>query len=298
MRKGFALIELMTVVFILGVFAAFFTPKYAISLKRAREAQCLATRQNVKKAEMVYGYDHDGAFAEDLSVLKANNYLDRMPKCSEGGTYVWVSTNPPVLACSVHYWPFTSASTAAVTSPVAGNPLPPVPAYSFASDFDSMSGLYGNVGQWAAADGLLYNIGSSTHKIFFQTNESASSLKNYSVNLTASSSGPYGVYYRSDGKSSTNGYLFYYTSLGFRVYSSKNGSLSLLKSVSLPKGFSPYGQTHNVEITVNGSNHSVRVDGKEYMNFNNSLFTSGTAGLYTASSSQGTKFDAVSITKI
>ncbi len=294
MRKGFAIIELMTAVFIMGILASFFAPKYIYAVKRARQSQCMATRENIKKAEMLYSYDHNFAFAEDINELVKGNYLDRRPYCSEGGTYVWVSTNPPVLACSVHYWPFTQTQ-----NPVSQGPLPPVKAEPvFYSDFDNMSGLYGLVGQWGNTDGKIYNIGSTQHKLFFDLKTSTGSLKDYSVNVTAETSGPYGIYYRSDGERATNGYLFYYTATKIYVYSSTGGSLKTIASANMPKGFSPYGQAHNVEISVQGTNHSVKIDGKEYLNFGDSKYSSGVAGLFTNSKSQYTYFDAAKITAL
>lgn len=296
MRKGFTVIEMMTVVMILGVFASYFTPKYVISMKKAREVQCLATRENIKKAAVLYSYDHDGEFPTDISVLYEKGYLDKKPYCTEGGTYVWVSTTTLVLACSVHYWPFTQVSTAPVSG---GGTLPPQPVYSFASDFNDGSDLYNTFGKWGFQNGFMYNIGSNTHKAFFNVDGGPSSLKDYKLNLTASATIPYGIYYRSDGQYKTNGYMFYYTNTSFRVYLSKNGSLyTTIASVNVPKGFSAYGQSHNIEISVSGNNHSIKVDGKEYLKFTDSRYSSGTGGVYTSGSSNSVQFDAATIEKI
>ncbi len=294
MRKGFTVIEMMTVVMILGVFTSYFIPKYIISIKRAKESQCLATRENIKKAAMIYSYDHDGEFPANISILYEKGYLDKKPYCTEGGTYLWVSTTTPTLACSVHYWPFTQISTNPVSG---GGPLPPQPIYSFASDFNDMSGLYNTFGRWGFRNGFMYNIGSGTHKAFFKVDGGPSSLKDYKLNLTASATRPYGIYYRSDGQYRTNGYMFYYNNRYFGAYLSRNGKFYSIASVRVPRGFSAYGQSHNVEISVSGSNHSIKVDGREYLKFKNSTYSSGTGGVYTYSSSNGVKFDAVTIEK-
>lgn len=294
MKKGFVLIELMTALFIIGVLASYFIPTYTVLLKRAKEAQCLETRKNIEKAEILYSYDHDGAFG-DIDELVRNGYLNKRPKCEDGGVYVWVSTTSNILGCSVHYWPFTSTTT--TNTPVGNEQMPPTPVYVFASDFNDETGLYNAVGNWVTSNGFLYATSNGANKIFFDMKESTSNLKDYKVDITATATKPYGIYYRSDGKPNANGYFFYYNGVSFAVYSSVNGKTSLIKSVSVPRGFSPYGQTHNVQIIVSGSNHSVLVDGVQYLSFTDYRYTSGTVGLY-ASGANGVKFDAATIENI
>ncbi len=59
---GFSLIELLIVAAIIGVVAAIIIPTYASSIRRANEANAVATVKTIKTAQMKYVMKHDGKY--------------------------------------------------------------------------------------------------------------------------------------------------------------------------------------------------------------------------------------------
>lgn len=105
---GFTLVELMMVVLIIAALVMIAVPRYVDSARRAAEATCQATRTTVELADYAY-YLQNSAWAPTVNGL-AGDWLTRIPKCPNGGTYAWIDAptkDLPArsLGCSIHYFP-------------------------------------------------------------------------------------------------------------------------------------------------------------------------------------------------
>ncbi len=76
-KKGFTLIELMIVVAVIGVIAAFAVPNLVKSKSAGREAAGIAAVRSLGNAQVMYvSVRNSGTFAADLSVLEAAGLID------------------------------------------------------------------------------------------------------------------------------------------------------------------------------------------------------------------------------
>lgn len=281
-RPAFTLMEMMVSVAIIGVLAAAVTPKVVLAVRKSKISQCAANRAVIEQAETRYRIEHDKTPSASITELKDGRYLDRVPYCTAGGIYVWVSTSAAVVGCSMHYWPFEPA--------VSQAPL-------FSSDFSSMSMIKVLSGKWVIAHDVMKNISDGEARVSFGDN----SWKDYSLTLNATldrGSG-YGVYYRADGKAAISGYVFQYDpGLGggtFLVRKVVAGVESApIASVSIPAGFPVYDVQHQIQISVVGSEQNIYVDGNKVLTLTDTAFTSGSAGLRTWDSTRA-EFDSVTI---
>ena len=75
--KGFTLIELMIVVAVIGVIAAFAVPNLRQSKTAAHEGAAISAVRNLGKAQVTYvTVRNSGTFAPDLSTLEAAGLID------------------------------------------------------------------------------------------------------------------------------------------------------------------------------------------------------------------------------
>jgi prepilin-type N-terminal cleavage/methylation domain-containing protein len=106
-KNGFFLIELMTVVAIIGMLISYGTPKIAQSLDVARTNQCKANRHVIEDAANRYFADKS-ILNPSIQTLVDTGYIKSYPKCSANGTYVWLNTatmgsSYREVGCSIHY---------------------------------------------------------------------------------------------------------------------------------------------------------------------------------------------------
>ncbi len=107
-HDGATLVEVLVAVSVLGALAAIGIPQYASYTERGREAQCVANRHNMEEAARACAAEK-GKPCLTTQELVDSGYLDGMPKCPSGGTYVWLKDDPsdpeaPKMGCSKHYW--------------------------------------------------------------------------------------------------------------------------------------------------------------------------------------------------
>jgi prepilin-type N-terminal cleavage/methylation domain-containing protein len=107
-KNGFFLIELMTVVAILGMLVSYGTPKYAKVLDVTRAKQCQANRYLIEDAANRY-FSEKNILNSSIQTLVDTGYLKAYPKCTAKGTYVWLNTATSSsssyreIGCSIHY---------------------------------------------------------------------------------------------------------------------------------------------------------------------------------------------------
>ena len=105
-RSGFTLLELIMVIAVIAILATILVPKITSLIQKTKTSQCLANRTIIEEAETRYRIEHNNTPSDSLDQLRQAGYLDRIPVCNSGGTYVWISTALPVqMGCSYHYWP-------------------------------------------------------------------------------------------------------------------------------------------------------------------------------------------------
>ena len=268
-RKGFALVELVVVLAIIGALLAIALPHYALYRAKAQATACLAVRYQAQNAEAAHYLDTG---APGLAI--SDQY-----RCPAGGELVWIVSDPdqegyPKLGCSVHHWPFAVET--------ASKPL-------FSTPFDTMDNLSPLIGRWQIESGLLTTVGGGEQRLAF--GDAAWQDYEVSVNATLSSGQGYGVYYRSDGAANITGYILQYDpGYGrgeFIVRKVVDGrEQSPIQRVPIPDGFPVYNQSHQISVAVTGDRHQIRVDGETLLDFTDDSFSTGMAGLRTWGSSQ------------
>jgi hypothetical protein len=158
----------------------------------------------------------------------------------------------------------------------------------YASSFDNMDGLRILLGSWTVSNGTLRPTGAAgEHRVALGTG----TWTDFQIDVTATLlSGPgYGVYYRSNGQTAISGYIFQFDpGLGnkFVVRKVVNGvEQTQFQSANMPPGFD-LNAPHQISVKVVGTQQYMIVDGKVVLQFKDSTFTSGTAGLRTWSNTQ------------
>lgn len=277
---GFSLVELMTVVLIIGTLVLIVVPVMLNAVEKSSATTCLANRAITERAEYAFELQSDRRSASVGELISAG-YLQAAPRCPSGGVYIWQETegsDARSLACSIHFALGLEAL--------------------FKSGFTDMTGLTPLMGKWSIVNGRL--VGSSyQNRISFGSNDWTDYTLSLIANLQLGSG--YGVYYRADGKTDISGYCFQFDpGLGnkFVVRTVTNGKESgPLKTVTMPKGFDIYGTDHQIDVTVSGNHHIIKVDGVVVMEFDDTTYSSGSAGLRTWNNSKAS-FDDLAINPI
>jgi hypothetical protein len=145
-----------------------------------------------------------------------------------------------------------------------------------------MAGLSPIQGTWQIVNGQLVPTTSGENRLAF--GDPTWTDMQLSVNATLDSGRGYGVYFRSDGKANISGYCFQvdpgYSPASFLVRKVVNGAESNpIASVPMPTGFSVFGAPHATTISAVGDHIVVKVDGVTQLDFRDSTFTNGSAGL-------------------
>ncbi|MGV8121485.1 MAG: competence type IV pilus major pilin ComGC [Candidatus Xenobiia bacterium LiM19] len=94
--KGFTLIELMTVIFIITLLIAIMIPNLMRARQRAQLTSCESNLKSQATANTIYANDNNGHYAKYPGLLMPN-YLKAKPTCASAGSYTYfylVSQNP------------------------------------------------------------------------------------------------------------------------------------------------------------------------------------------------------------
>jgi prepilin-type N-terminal cleavage/methylation domain-containing protein len=278
-QAGFTLIELLVVVIIIAILATIGMALYLGQRKQAVAASCLTMRTYAEHADKEY-YAEFATFSPNFATLVGQRLIDKAPVCPTGGQLIWVEgtnkgTPTRILVCSVH----SKAEDAVL----------------YASSFDNMDGLKILLGSWTLANGQLSPTGAAgEHRVSL----GVGTWTDFQIDVTATLlSGPgYGIYYRSNGQTNISGYVFQFDpGLGNRFVVRKvvNGvEQTQFQSANMPAGFNLNAQ-HQISVKVVGTQQYMMVDGVVVLQFQDSTFTSGTAGLRSWSNTQAVFEDVV-----
>jgi type II secretion system protein G len=270
-HQGFTLIELLIVIIIIGILAAVAIPLYLNERDHAKDAAVKEGVHIIQDAVMTYAAGNGGAYppTEYVTYTPNDSAADNL-----GNKYL-------------DKWPI---------NPWTGKPMANTgSSVLFNTNFSSMAGLTPLSGNWTVVNGQLVapkdKNGQATGGglLFGSTSWGDVQLD---VNATLNSGPGLGVYFRSDGKvSATNaagvnaGYCFQIDpGLGnkFVVRKWVNGVESApLASASMSSAFVASMNTvpHDIKISAVGDHIVVTVDGVVVLDFHDSTYATGSAGL-------------------
>ena len=167
----------------------------------------------------------------------------------------------------------------------------------FQSNFDSMNGLTPLIGSWNVTSTGELRPNISGGRLAFGD----SSWTDYSIDVTATleSGNGYGVYYRADSNPKITGYIFQYdpgAGNKFTVRKVVEGvEQTSFQSVKMPSDFSINTQ-HDINISLQGSQQTIKVDGQTVLSFTDISYTHGNAGLRSWGNSS-VAFNSATVTK-
>jgi type II secretory pathway pseudopilin PulG len=118
------------VVTLVGVLASIAIPSYLNYIERARATQCHVDRGEVQNIIVQYYHDHTDTELQSLQQLIDEGYLHSGANCPLGGEYVLipaesVSSEYPIVACSMHYLPDMLSQEETGTPEEPGQPEEP-----------------------------------------------------------------------------------------------------------------------------------------------------------------------------
>lgn len=88
-QRGLTLVEVMTVVFILGILLGVAVPNFVKVREQTHVKACLSNLQKIHAAKEQYAMDDNLSNGDvvTLDALVSSGYLRTLPRCSSGGDY-------------------------------------------------------------------------------------------------------------------------------------------------------------------------------------------------------------------
>jgi len=258
-RSGFTLIELLIVVIVIGILAAIAIPLYVNQKDKAKDAAVKEGVHSIQVGVMSYATDNGGAYP-------ATEYVTSTPtdKSADNLGNRYLDT-----------WP---------RNPWTGKPMVNTgSAVLFSTDFASMNGLSSLQGGWKVVNGVLVPAVGGENRLAF--GDPKWTDVQIDVNATLNSGRGYGVYFRSDGQPNISGYCFQidpgYSPASFIVRKVTSGAESStpIAVAPIPAGFGTYGVAHALTIDAVGDHFTCKVDGVTVLDFTDSTYKTGSAGL-------------------
>ncbi len=84
-KNGFTLVEIMVVVAIIGLLAAFAVPNFAKARQRTQRQVCIANLKQIEEAKFLWSID--GGTGTPVMGDLVPDYVKEAPTCPSGGTY-------------------------------------------------------------------------------------------------------------------------------------------------------------------------------------------------------------------
>lgn len=309
---GFTLVEILITLVIVGILAGIIIIAVSAGADKAEATRVAADLRNLKSAAIMYKVS-TGEWPSDMTDLEKyielkidheTNPIYSVAFDNTGKfigfsadltkTEVGVKSKLEKIASSLNLY-----SDVLLKSVYAGEAQVIYPVISggsnvlFAGDLSSLdqfNKLYGS--NWTVAGGKLLSASSNgERRLAFGDDSWADFTLSVTGRLVggniAGNSG-YGVYYRADKveglrNPGISGYCFQfdtgYNAFVVRVVTNGNEA-SPIQRVPFPAGFD-VNASHAIEITVEGSRQVMKVDGTTVMDFSDSTYLSGSAGVRT-----------------
>ena len=329
--EGFTLVELLIVLVIVGILAGALLLVASAGTDKAQAARVVSDLRNLKAAAVEFNASTSNwpASVTDLSAYLDGPLECVGPVCyevasSEAGAFVGfradlartgagVRDRLKGMAGTVSLYSDTALTKAYEGEPLAVYPVGYAGNGAMAATVDNVlfRALLENLGQflklngnnWSIVNGKLVSPTTGPdRRIAFGD----PSWTDYTLSLTGrftegyvSGNSGYGIYYRADQaqgfrEPGVSGYAFQFdTGLkAFVVRVVKNGNESSpIQRVTFPPGFDIYA-SHAISVSVQGDRHVIQVDGTTVMDFRDSTYLSGSAGLRTWNKS-GAEFSEI-----
>jgi prepilin-type N-terminal cleavage/methylation domain-containing protein len=94
-KRGFTMIELMTVIFLISTLAAIMIPFLKRNVYKAKLTNCKANLKNISTALQLYNNDNEGMYPDTMDVITPT-YINIIPTCPMGGTnYTYEHASAP-----------------------------------------------------------------------------------------------------------------------------------------------------------------------------------------------------------
>lgn len=310
--SGFTLVEILVTMIIVGILTGIIIIGVATASDKAEATRLVSDLRNLKSAAIVYKAS-GGEWPSDVSDLKDKIGLktdhETNPIYSVAfdntGKFMGFSADLTKTGAGVKSKLEKVASSLNLYSDVLlksfyeGEAQVIYPVISSASNalfagdlssLDQFKKLFGP--DWTVVDGKLLSPGSTGERRLAFGDKS---WTDYTLSLTGrfvsgyvKNNSGYGVYYRADDvegqrKPGISGYSFQfdtgYNAFVVRVVTNGEES-SAIQRVPFPAGFD-INAPHAIEIKVEGSRHVMKVDGQTVMDFSDSTYLSGGAGVRT-----------------
>lgn len=272
--NGFSLVELLVVIAIIAVIVAISIPLLINFIHKAREGACLEDRKTAERMYRFYkakGGAFDPANTTGTQFLVDEKLLNANIVCKDGGVLTWGVDDyeNALIICSVHGRPigtetFTAFSDQNITK-VAG--------------------------QWSIQNGKLVPTGAGENRMLINGTGGTDYEITVNAKYNSTSGGGYGVYYRATQGTGANsgqisGYCFQFDA-GFgnkfivrKVIDGKEQAPIQVADMKGTMGNSfDMNAQHQVSVEVVGERQVIKVDGKTVLDFIDSTFKEGTAGL-------------------